>query len=129
MDSYRRLHETANGGPVRPSATYDCQREAFRADQARLYGAGSKSGWCWLGFVYCYVFKNRAYYASGPSVEKNVMHALLWHAICACQAEGLRTFEVGWVGRATDQKGQGVEAFKRAWSGQREPMWSVEWNR
>ncbi len=57
-----------------------------------------------------------AFTRGGASIERDVQHALQWHAIRSLRAEGADAYEVGWIGRATTDKGKGVEMFKAGWS-------------
>jgi len=63
-----------------------------------------------LAAAYVLVYKGRAYYASGPSVQSNLQHALQWAAIQAVARLGGHTYELG---HHTDD---GIGFFKRGFS-------------
>mgnify|MGYP001561976968 FL=1 len=70
-----------------------------------------------IGFIYVVIYGEWAYYFSGASIEPNVMHALQWRMIQQLKALGVETYELGWQGEATDEKGQGIEMFRRGFGG------------
>ena len=120
IEAYIAVHQTAFPG-ARPAATY--------AHQLAWGDSGWDDGGHGLAAVALdpggapgaavYVIRHGiwAYYASGPSRVPNTLAAVLWAAILACRAAGVRWFELGWQGHATDAKGQAIEAFKRHFGG------------
>jgi len=64
-----------------------------------------------LSSSYVITYKGHGYYASGPSVQKNLQHALQWVAIQALSENGYNSYELGWL--ADD----GVGFFKSGFGG------------
>ena len=60
-----------------------------------------------LAATYVLLYKGRGYYASGPSVQNGLQHALQWAAIQAVQTFGGHTYELG------HQTDDGIGFFKR----------------
>ena len=120
----QRLHAEAAGRETRLAETWNLMARYLDARHAIALLA-FKSGEP-RGFVYVYTYKDWAYYGHAACLDPNVNHALLWQAILACKALGLCTFEVGWTGHATDEKGQAIEHFRRGFSDARMPVGAVE---
>jgi hypothetical protein len=60
-------------------------------------------------------YKNYAYYASGPSLVRDLQHCLQWKALIGLRSLGVDFYEMGWVNHAPNQKG--IEFFKRGFGG------------
>ena len=79
-----------------------------------------------VGSVYVINYKGRAYYASGPSLIKNIQHACQWTMIRALKAAfdsgtgTIRSYEIGWLAEP-DGKGS-IEFFKSGFGGAEEPV-------
>ena len=67
-----------------------------------------------LAAAYVIAYKGHGYYASGPSIEKNLQHALQWGAIQVMSSvlHG-DSYDVGWL------KDDGIGFFKRGFGGDR----------
>lgn len=120
MMQYRVLHQSLCPG-ARPLETYQLQQGFCRSGHAYPYLAYTRDGRT-VGAAVWYVYKRLAYYASGVYAENNVAHAVLWHAMNDLAARGVRYAELGWQGRALDDKGQAVEFFKRGFGGEDWPI-------
>ena len=67
-----------------------------------------------LAAAYVIAYKGHGYYASGPSIKKNLQHALQWTAIqVMSNAMHGDSYEVGWL------KDDGIGFFKRGFGGDR----------
>jgi hypothetical protein len=70
-----------------------------------------------VGFVYFVRNQDWAYYFSAASIRRDVNIALVWWAMLALKARGVRWCELGWQGEAQDDKGRGIEFFRRGFGG------------
>lgn len=116
FDEYHGLHRTVFGD-VRPVETYEKQRTFLKNGLAHLYVAREKGGQP-VGATLWYVYKNLAYYASGVYAQDNVAHFMLWDSMHDLAARGVVYAELGWQGRATDEKGKAIEFLKRGFGGE-----------
>lgn len=64
-----------------------------------------------LAATYVNLYKGHAYYASGPSMQTNLQHALQWAAMQALSILRCSSYEVGWI------KDDGISFFKRGFGG------------
>ena len=131
---YKECHQNCATRP-RPPKTYGHQLEWLRNESARVYGVhvrgdgksndgvsvvvtstssgerpvdGSSPSLSTIraaAFVVCY--KRRAYYASGPSMQQGLQHALQWRIINDLARDGFESYELGW------SDGSGISFFKR----------------
>lgn len=113
------LHETAAGRITRPSDTWRMMCEWVTAGHGEAWLATTRGDQPDpVGFVYVVIFGAWAYYFSAASRVDNVSHALLWHAMKALKARGVRWFELGWMDRPCDtDKDRGIAQFKRGFGG------------
>lgn len=145
---YKECHQHCATRP-RPPETYDHQLEWLRNDSARVYGASvtrgdgesddevsvvvtstssderpvdgsspSLSTILAATFVVCY--KRRAYYASGPSIQRGLQHALQWRVMNDLSRDGFESYELGWCdvsGKDNPGNGNGISFFKRGFGG------------
>lgn len=68
-------------------------------------------------FVYFIIDGEWAYYASAASLDRDLNLFLVWKALVALKARGIRIVELGWQGHARDPKGLGIEFFRRGFGG------------
>jgi len=83
----------------------------------RVTGGASPPSSTTVAAAYVIQYKDRAYYASGPSVRDNVQAACLWEAM---QVVRVPQFEVGWV--AEPDGSPSIEFFKSGFGGEVEPV-------
>lgn len=114
VEAARLLHEQAAGRPTRPLRTWarmtDWARDghlitalAFPADDFETPE----------GMAIAIRYKNRAYYASGATVVKDLSHALVWTLTQTLRCGGLHFFELGWDVRDGDsEKDRSIAFFK-----------------
>jgi hypothetical protein len=65
-----------------------------------------------LSAAYVNIYKRRAYYASGPSVQTNLQHALQWAAMQVLSELRCASYEIGWI------KDDGISFFKSGFGGE-----------
>lgn len=119
------IHLTAAGRQTRPLATWKMMAtwgaagHLFVTLAQRMVGGHSCDG-----FACVLRDKGWAYYMSGATLEPNLSHALLWHAMEAAAAKGDRWFEVGWCARPDDsEKERNIAHFKAGFGGD---AWPIE---
>jgi|TARA_R110002020_G_scaffold166144_9_gene354002 hypothetical protein len=83
--------------------------------------AGASPASSTIASAYVIQYKDRAYYASGPSIRENVQAACLWEAM---QVVRVPQFEVGWM--AEPDGSANVEFFKKGFGGRMEPVLVVQ---
>jgi hypothetical protein len=115
METYADLHR-GHYGPVRSQQTYDLQSSWLELGVAKPYIV-TENG-VPVGAILWYVYKGRAYYASGIYLEDNIAHAAVWESLTDLASTGVQYAEMGWQGYAKDQKGRAVEFFKRGFGGE-----------
>ena len=128
----QRLHLFDAGRQTRPDETWDLLGDwaddgggllsmAWDASiTARSSGARGDDGSSFspaIGFAYFIIDGEWAYYASAATVIGSLNASLVWWAIQALKARGVRWCEMGWQGQATDEKGQAIEFFRRGFGG------------
>lgn len=122
---YAHAHQRVHNRP-RPIETYALMGEWIMKDRiGYVLGARGPQG-PWVAFGYFICYKGAAYYASSACEKPGVMHALIWEAMRRLKAKGIARLELGWQGRATDQKGKHVEHFKAGFPGEDYPVYAVE---
>ena len=70
-----------------------------------------------IGFVYFSRYGNWAYYHSAASLRRDINIALVWWAMLALKARGVRWCELGWRGCAISDKECGIEFFRSGFGG------------
>lgn len=126
MGRYKDLHHEAFG-PVRSDETFAIQ-EAWLKDG---YGMLELA---WSGYIeidrvvagaYWIVYRNAAYYHSGPSVEKSVQHAVIWRSLLKLKSMKVRLVEMGPTAYTTDKE-RGIAFFKQGFGGTIVPYYVAE---
>lgn len=115
---FQRVHQAAFG-IVRSQATYDIQGEWLRNGLARCViaalGDEPVAAALWI------VYEGSAYYASGPSLVKKVMHAVIWESLQQLRGLGVRFVELGQVDGETEKE-RNIGKFKRGFGGMTVPF-------
>ena len=112
--AYQHLHSEANGWQPRPDKTYDLQQQWIRQGNGMLVG-------CNAAFAYWIVYDSCAYYASGPALEKNVQHAVIWKSLELLKAKGIRLVELGQIDGETEKE-KSIGVFKAGFGGTVQPF-------
>ena len=114
---FKSLHQDAFG-TVRPDATFAMQEQWAREGSGLVVLA-------WQGYTeidrvvagaYWKLYQGCAYYGSGPSVERNVQHAVIWHSLELLKARGITKVEIGQVDGVTEKE-VNVGKFKAGFGG------------
>lgn len=108
----RVIHRQSVGYDTRPLETWLAMAEWVSQGN----GLATIS-WAPCAYAYFIIDRGWSYYASAASLEPNVNHALIWHAMKALKARNVRWLELGWQGHAQDEKGKQIEFFRRGWGG------------
>lgn len=114
MEEYRTVHTQANGIQPRPSSTYEIQHRWLSAGRGMLVGA--KMNDVFKAFAYWILYAGCAYYASGPSIEQNVQHAVIWKSLELLKARGFKKAEIGDISGHTEKE-QNIAKFKKGFGG------------
>ena len=123
-EAFHLLWAEVNGRQRHPDAER-LMSDWLKTGHARLIGAWR--GGRWEAFCYALVYKRRAYYASGPALVPNVMHALQWNMILTLKAEGVELYELGWGARPGDSdKDRQISFFKAGFGGEDQIVQAVE---
>ncbi len=111
--AYQDAHLSAGGS--RPQATYASQISWLSKGMGFVAAAWTNQAV--VGAIYVILYKGWAYYASGPSTQRNVQHALQWRVVQELCRRPTAIYEIGWQHHAQDKKGQNIEFYKRGWGG------------
>jgi hypothetical protein len=117
IEPYKALHRNAFG-LVRNDATFAIQERWIRSGHAMTVIAREDktvSGALWI------LYQHAAYYASGPSLRKNVQHAVLWHSLAILRDFGVRFVDLGQVDGATEKE-RNIGTFKSGFGGELRPF-------
>lgn len=71
--------------------------------------------------AYWIVYQDCAYYASGPSTEHNVQHAVIWESLVQLKRMGMRLVEMGQIDGETEKE-RNIGKFKQGFGGQAVPF-------
>ena len=74
-----------------------------------------------IAAAYWIIYRGSAYYASGPAVEKNVQHAVIWKSLELLKARGIQFVEMGQIDGDT-LKEMNIGKFKSGWPGAATPF-------
>lgn len=119
MSEYQALHAAANGGQPRNDATYQLQRDWILSNNGLLVMLRSDTRWC--AAAYWIIYRQSSYFASGPSIERTVMHKLIWASLNKLREHGVRHVEIGQIDGVT-QKEKNIAEFKRGFGGEAMPF-------
>jgi hypothetical protein len=120
IEAYVLLHAQANGGSPRSSETYACQGRWLTTRNGLLIMADRLDHTEYVAAVYWIIYQGGAYYASGPSLEKNIQHAVIWKSLELLKAMGVRLIELGQIDGETDKE-KSIGHFKAGFGGQSAP--------
>lgn len=122
LRAFRRLHFGQAGRETRPERTWEIQREWCEAGNGLIVAAMR-----WnvaVACTYWILYKGCAYYASSASINRSIVHALVWRAILELKARGVQRLEMGWLDYPGDPPGLGL--FKSGFGGEAVPVIAVE---
>lgn len=115
IDPFRQLHANANGKQPRPDKTYACQAEWILSGHGLLVMAEDLDNQ-YVAAAYWIIYQGKGYYCSGPSIVRNVQHAVIWHSLELLKARGVTMVEMGQVDGATDKE-KNIGRFKSGFGG------------
>ena len=121
IEDFRALHAEANHGQPRPTRTYEIQGEWLKTRNGLLVMAWQVESQRPVAAAYWIIFNQGAYYASGPSLEKNVQHAVIWKSIWLLKAMGITMVDLGQVDGET-AKERNIGLFKKGFGGYDAPF-------
>jgi hypothetical protein len=119
MRMFKELHIAANGGQPRNDATYAIQEEWIMKDIGILVLC---SDWpnCYAG-AYWIVYNGCAYFASGPNIQGDLQHAVIWKSLHLLRERGVVFVEMGQVD-GISEKEKSIGFFKSGWGGELRPF-------
>lgn len=124
--TYRLLHVLANRGYERPIKTFLHQGVWLNCGHGLLVGARDFTGRP-IAYAYWIILGGNAYYMSGPSIEENVQHAVIWQSLCHMKDMGIKLVEMGQVdGPSMTEKERKIAVFKRGFGGEDVPYMVVK---
>jgi hypothetical protein len=115
---FRILHHEVFGN-VRSEQTFIIQQQWMKQGNAMSVVAsiradeGTQAN---IAAAFWILYEGCAYYMSGPSIEKNVQHAVIWKSIELLKAKGIRLVETGEVCDGTEKE-VSVQHFKAGFGG------------
>ncbi len=125
LKAFKRLHFGQAGRQTRPDRTWEIQREWCEAGNGLIVAAMR-----WnvaVACTYWILYKGCAYFASSASINRNVVHALVWRAMLELKARGVGKLELGWCERPGDsEKEKKIAFFKEGFGGEAVPVIAVE---
>jgi hypothetical protein len=115
--TYYHVHLAAFG-LARTWETFEHQGQWLRDDLAACWVAHDSSDTP-IGAVLWICYQGKAYYASAPSLEPDVMHALVWHSCVELRKQGMTHAEMGQID-GDEAMTRGI--FKRGFGGDAKPF-------
>jgi len=115
---FKLIHRCAFGS-VRGDATFDIQG-AWMPDRAMVVTA--LDAWGQFGAAVLWIVYNEcAYYASAPSIEKNIQHAVIWKSLQLLKERGVILVELGQIDGETEKE-RNIGKFKQGFGGEAKPF-------
>lgn len=107
-------------GDVRARKTFEIQGEWIKSGNALVLSTmNSKdefvSSMLWI------VYQGCAYYASSPSLEKNVQHSVIWQSLQLLKKQGVTFVELGQIDGETEKE-KSIGKFKQGFGGEPKPF-------
>lgn len=116
--SFRVAHHFAFGS-VRSEKTFIIQAKWVKSGNALVVSARKKD--VLVGSVLWIIYQGCAYYASAPSIEKNVMHAVIWKSLKILKERGITLVELGQIDGETEKE-KNIGKFKAGFGGEMVPF-------
>jgi len=124
MEAFRALHAEANHGQPRPTRTYEIQGDWLKTRNGLLVMADQVIPRKYVAAAYWIIFNHGAYYASGPSLERSVQHAVIWKSLELLKAMGVTKVDMGKIDGETEKE-MNVGKFKKGFGGIDVPFTTV----
>lgn len=119
INLFRRVHQCAFGS-VRSLETFAIQDGWIKSGHAMVVSAINKK-YEFVTATLWIIYKGCAYYASGPSSEKNTMHAVIWESLRLLKERGITLVELGQIDGETEKE-KNIGKFKAGWGGEAKPF-------
>lgn len=106
-------------GNVRNIETYAIQKQLRDTGYIMSVSAAEPEGnlrMKHIGVVLWIIYRGSAYYASSPSLVKNVQHAIIWHSLTLLRVRGVELVDMGQVDGETEKE-KGIATFKMGFGG------------
>lgn len=71
--------------------------------------------------AYWIIYQGCSYYASGPSIEKNIQHAVIWKSLELLKARGVQFVDIGQIDGETEKE-RAISFFKTGFGGFAKPF-------
>lgn len=111
---YRLVHHMAFGS-VRSLETFVIQQKWVQKRYAMVVTAeNSKENL--VAAALWIIYQGCAYYASGPSVERNAQHAVIWKSLQLLKTRGVTLVELGQIDGETEKE-KNIGKFKQGFGG------------
>lgn len=120
IDYFQAVHRTAFG-TVRNDATYRIQDDWLKSCHAICLLAVNEETSASAAAALWIVYQGCAYFASAPSVEKNVMHAVIWKSLEVLKEQGVTLVEMGQIDGVTEKE-KNIGKFKTGFGGEAKPF-------
>lgn len=117
ISTFQELHRQAFG-VARNDETFSIQGEWLRSGNAMLVQGGRES---WIGAVLWIIYRGCAYFASSPSVENNIQHAIIWRSFRLLKEKGVTLIDMGQIDSMTEKE-KSIGFFKSGWGGESRPF-------
>ena len=119
INLFRRVHQCAFGS-VRSLCTFAIQDDWIQSGHAMAVSAINKKDEAVAAALWI-IYRGCAYYASGPSAEKNTMHAVIWKSLQLLKARGIMLVELGQIDGETEKE-KNIGKFKAGFGGEAKPF-------
>ncbi len=121
MDIFKDLHVAANGGQPRNDQTYAYQRNWMVSGNGMLVLCTDWPFSCAYAGAYWIIYKDAAYYMSGPSLLDDLQHAVIWKSLQLLKERGINLVELGQIDGETEKE-RNIGKFKAGFGGEARPF-------
>lgn len=119
VNLFRLAHKCAFGS-VRSLETFTIQDDWIQSGHAMAVNALNKKDEL-VAAAFWIIYQGCAYYASGPSTEKNTMHAVIWKSLQLLKERGVTLVELGQIDGETEKE-RNIGKFKSGFGGEAKPF-------
>lgn len=116
---YTQIHIQAFG-KCRSERTYSLQEQWVKDGHAFCLTSLDSNGEYAAAALWI-TYKECAYYASGPSLQDNVQHAMIWESLCYLKERGITLVELGQIDGETEKE-KNIGKFKAGFGGEAKPF-------
>ena len=117
ISTFQELHRLAFG-IARNDETFSIQEKWLWSGNAMLVQGGREA---WVGAVLWIIYDGCAYFASSPSIENNVQHAIIWRSFSLLKEKGITLVDMGQIDGVTEKE-KNIGFFKSGWGGEPKPF-------